>query len=81
MHMLNQIHVKYWFVVGPWSAYRSWVPGLNGYGRLKVLNNTHLHWEQVIALNGQIMDEFTLIQHNHGPFPNETVSTETECAR
>ncbi|XP_035679023.1 acid phosphatase type 7-like isoform X1 [Branchiostoma floridae] len=56
---------------GPWSAYRAWVPGLYGYGRLRVQNSTHVHWEQVLAVNGQVIDSAQVIQHRHGPFGEE----------
>ncbi|CAH1779177.1 unnamed protein product [Owenia fusiformis] len=62
---------------GPWSAFRSWLPGLNGYGRLKVFNNTHLYYEQMLAMTGQVMDRFWLVQTNHGPY-NETFNPDTE---
>ena len=54
---------------GVWSAFRVWLPGLNSYGRLKVYNNTHLYFEQVIGWNGQVMDGFWLVQNDHGMFP------------
>lgn len=45
---------------------RSWMPGLNGYGRLSVINSTHVHWQQVIALSDQPLDAFFIIQESHG---------------
>jgi len=54
---------------GPWSAYRSWLPGLYGFGKLTVYNSTHLYWEQFLDLLGFDEDWITVEQHNHGPFP------------
>jgi len=51
--------------LGPWSAFRS---STYGYGRMKVFNSTHIHFEQILADKGTILDEFWLIQENHGPF-------------
>jgi len=53
---------------GPWSAYRSWLPGLYGYGRLQVMNSTHLFWEQIIDETGESQDSIYIVQENHGPF-------------
>ncbi|KAL5467041.1 hypothetical protein EMCRGX_G031208 [Ephydatia muelleri] len=53
---------------GPWSALRFWLPLLHGYGRLQVVNGTHLHWEQVIAGDMSLLDEIWITQDNHGPF-------------
>jgi len=51
--------------LGPWSAFRS---STYGYGRLTVYNSTTLHWEQVLASTGQIIDEFWMTNTNHGRF-------------
>ncbi|XP_071490513.1 acid phosphatase type 7-like [Diadema antillarum] len=53
---------------GEWSAHRSWLPGLYGIGRLHIANETHLHWQQRLAVNDQVQDEFWLEQNTHGPF-------------
>lgn len=58
---------------GAWSAFRTWWPGTYGYGHLDVHNDTHLHWEQVLAVNGNAIDSFWLVQHRHGPFEPVTV--------
>ncbi|XP_071085143.1 acid phosphatase type 7-like [Haliotis cracherodii] len=52
----------------PWSAYRHDIVGDNTYGRLVVHNSTHLHWDQVRAVNGGVIDSMWLVQYNHGPF-------------
>ncbi|PIK46938.1 putative iron/zinc purple acid phosphatase-like protein isoform X2 [Apostichopus japonicus] len=57
---------------GPWSAFRSWFPGLYGVGKLFVVNATHLHWQQLLALNEQTLDHFWIHQEHHGPFPHRT---------
>ena len=54
---------------GPWSAFRSWLPGLYGYGLLKAPNATHLYWEQKLEFLGMREDAIWIVQHNHGPFP------------
>ncbi|CAH1270778.1 ACP7 [Branchiostoma lanceolatum] len=56
---------------GPWSAFRAWIPGMYGYGRLRVHNSTHVHWEQVLAVNGQVIDSAWIVQHHHRPFGEE----------
>lgn len=53
---------------GPWSAFRSWLPGLYGYGLLKAPNATHLYWEQKLEFLGIKEDDIWIVQHNHGPF-------------
>lgn len=45
--------------------YRSWLPGLNGYGKLRAENATHLYWEQIMSITDDPMDGFYIIQHNH----------------
>ena len=34
---------------GPWSAFRSWLPGFYGYSTMTVHNATHIRWQQVLA--------------------------------
>lgn len=49
-----------------WSAFRS---SDYGYTRMKFLNKTHLYAEQVSDdKGGQIIDSFTLIKNQHGPY-------------
>ncbi|KAF6022167.1 hypothetical protein EB796_019521 [Bugula neritina] len=50
-----------------WSAKRSWLPGLNGYARLNVINSTHLNWQQVMSITDQPLDQFYIVQEHHGP--------------
>ncbi|KAF6021834.1 hypothetical protein EB796_019861 [Bugula neritina] len=50
-----------------WSAKRSWLPGLNGYARLNVMNSTHLNWQQVMSITDQPLDQFYIVQEHHGP--------------
>eukprot|EP00117_Sycon_ciliatum_P021247 scpid41324/ scgid18681/ Iron/zinc purple acid phosphatase-like protein len=55
-----------------WSAYRSWLPGLNGYGRLTVMNHTHLVWEQVLDHFFQVtLDQIVIEQNHHGAFTDK----------
>ncbi|CAG2248352.1 ACP7 [Mytilus edulis] len=53
------------------------VPGLhlelaegvkNSYGRLSVVNKTHLHFDQISAITKDVLDQFWIVQENHGPF-------------
>jgi hypothetical protein len=53
---------------GPWSAFRSWYPSRHGYGRLEVVNSTHVYWGQVVDGNMTLEDEIWIVQHSHGPF-------------
>eukprot|EP00118_Oscarella_pearsei_P008592 m.45250 g.45250 ORF g.45250 m.45250 type:complete len:419 (+) comp33576_c0_seq3:37-1293(+) len=53
---------------GPWSAYRSWLPGLYGYGLLQAANATHLRWEQKMEFLGVSEDAIWIVQEKHGPF-------------
>lgn len=55
---------------GHWSAFRSWLPGLYGVGKLFIANGTDLHWQQLLALNEQSLDHFWIHQEHHGPFPH-----------
>ncbi|XP_005095902.1 acid phosphatase type 7 isoform X2 [Aplysia californica] len=50
----------------PWSAYHS---SDYGYTRMTFANKTHLYVEQVSDdKNGEIIDSFTLIKEQHGPY-------------
>lgn len=40
----------------------------NSYGRLKAYNSTHLFWEQVAVLTGEVLDSIWIVQEFHGPF-------------
>lgn len=52
----------------PFTAFRD--EQLNiGYGRVTVHNATHLTFAQHYAVNGSVIDTFTIAQHAHGPFP------------
>ncbi|XP_071958115.1 acid phosphatase type 7-like [Antedon mediterranea] len=58
-------------MLGPiksWSAFRAWLPGLYSYGKLMIANATHLQWQQILSVNGQVMDDIWIVQRHHGPF-------------
>jgi acid phosphatase type 7 len=56
----------------PYTAYRD--EELNiGFSRLIFHNRTHLTFQQLFAVNGTVLDTFTLVQHNHGPFSEARV--------
>jgi Iron/zinc purple acid phosphatase-like protein C len=50
-----------------WSAYRDDLYR-QSYSRLIFHNNTHASFYQLYAQNGTVLDEFHLVQMNHGPF-------------
>jgi hypothetical protein len=52
----------------PFSAYRI---ADYGYGRLHVMNATHMYWEYQDDEQGQILDSIWLVKHTHGPFFSE----------
>jgi len=49
----------------PFSAYRI---ADYGYGRLHVVNATHMRWEYQDDTAGAILDSVWLVKHSHGPF-------------
>jgi len=52
-----------------WSAYRMWLPWFSrSYSRMIVHNDTHLEWQQVLALTEDVIDSMMLVQTRHGPF-------------
>ena len=51
-----------------WSAVRSENKSLNSYGRLHVLNATHIYWEQRSVNDDAMLDTLWIVQHRHGPF-------------
>ncbi|XP_065188740.1 acid phosphatase type 7-like [Sycon ciliatum] len=53
---------------GDWSAFRSWLPGQYGYGRLKFLNATHAQWSQMYDIVKLTEDTVIIEQQDHGPF-------------
>ena len=55
-------------LTGKWSAFRSWLPGLYGYGRFTIYNETHAQYSQVLDhLGGVSEDTVTIVQETHGP--------------
>lgn len=59
-----------------WSAFANANDSLNSIGKLKILNSTHLYWEQYDLLTKQVIDSVMIVQQNHGPFKQQTLSTE-----
>ncbi|XP_073233636.1 acid phosphatase type 7-like [Porites lutea] len=53
---------------GPWSAFREWFPGNAGYGKLRIVNSTHVFWEQIKAWDASVTDSIWIVQEHHGPF-------------
>ncbi|XP_062571546.1 acid phosphatase type 7-like [Saccostrea cucullata] len=51
----------------PWSAFRADTRSSHSYGRLIVVNETHLLFEQVSVNLNTTIDKFWLTQHHHGP--------------
>eukprot|EP01001_Neometanema_parovale_P005525 NODE_1954_length_1552_cov_159.219734_g1861_i0.p1 GENE.NODE_1954_length_1552_cov_159.219734_g1861_i0~~NODE_1954_length_1552_cov_159.219734_g1861_i0.p1 ORF type:complete len:480 (+),score=97.45 NODE_1954_length_1552_cov_159.219734_g1861_i0:75-1514(+) len=67
-----------------WSAFRS---NTFGYSRMKIYNDTHMYWEQVMTDHGEppedygkVIDHFWLVQPNHGPFKAEVNTTHEKDA-
>lgn len=56
------------FTSGPWSAFRTWFPGNAGFGKLRIVNSTHVFWEQIKAWDASIEDSIWIAQEHHGPF-------------
>lgn len=52
---------------GPWSAFASAEGSLNSFGRLHVLNYSHLYFEQVKVKDGRPLDSVWIVQSHHGP--------------
>ncbi|CAG2249655.1 ACP7 [Mytilus edulis] len=57
-----------WVKRGSWSAFRAGKRSKNSYGRLSVVNKTHLHFDQISAITKDVLDQFWIVQENHGPF-------------
>ncbi|XP_064639053.1 acid phosphatase type 7-like [Lineus longissimus] len=51
-----------------WTARRINCRNMSTYGHLKILNATHLYWEEMAADNGSVIDTFYIKQNHHGPF-------------
>eukprot|EP00873_Tetraselmis_striata_P011050 jgi/Tetstr1/431314/TSEL_021006.t1 len=51
-----------------WSVLRFTDHQLLGYGRLSIMNGTHLQWEQIRAQDGARLDSLTIVQPSHGSF-------------
>ena len=51
-----------------WNAFRDLTYTMS-FGRITIHNETHLSFAQHRALDGSVLDSFTLVQENHGPFP------------
>jgi hypothetical protein len=49
----------------PFSAYRV---ADYGYGRLHVINSTHMFWEYQDDTQGQVLDSIWIVKNSHGPF-------------
>lgn len=55
-------------VGGQWSAFVLSETGKESFGRLKVFNATHLHWEVRECANNKLVDQMWIIQPFHRPF-------------
>lgn len=55
---------------GSWSAFRSWGIFTYGYGKFWAPNATHFFFEERLAIDQGALDEFVIVQNNHGPFSN-----------
>ena len=64
----------------PWMAYRDPTrPNKAAYGELQVHNATHATWRSRHAVDRATIDQFTIVQHDHGPFaPPDAAMTRAE---
>ena len=46
----------------------------NSFGRLKVINTSHIFWEEVAVISGQVLDSVMIQQEDHGPFKESTLN-------
>ncbi|XP_064610671.1 acid phosphatase type 7-like isoform X1 [Liolophura sinensis] len=53
---------------GVWTAVRIGNDSMNSYGVLSVVNETHLHWEQISGVDDKKLDSFWISQGRHGGF-------------
>ncbi|KAL8559759.1 hypothetical protein ACOMHN_002292 [Nucella lapillus] len=51
-----------------WSAVRVEETALNSYGRLHVVNGSHVYWEQRSIHNDSVLDSLWIVQHWHRKF-------------
>lgn len=65
-HVIKTFMQLYALLSEPWSAFRADTASPHSYGRLMVINETHLLFEQVSVDFNTTIDKFWLIQHNHG---------------
>ncbi|XP_048735375.2 acid phosphatase type 7-like isoform X2 [Ostrea edulis] len=61
---------------GEWSAFANTNESLNSIGKLKILNESHLYWEQYNLLTKQVIDSIMVVQESHGPFKQQKLSHE-----
>merc|ERR1711907_497631 len=48
---------------GSWSAFRRWILPY-GYGHMEAHNATHLYWDEVLDLTGEVLDSIWVVQEN-----------------
>jgi hypothetical protein len=53
---------------GIWDAVRS---NQYGFSRMHVYNKTHIHWQQIRAVDGGTDDDFWIVKNKHGPYTKE----------
>lgn len=63
------------FITDPWSAFTAAERSLHSYGRLSVVNKTHLYFEQVMVKDGKILDSIWMVQNHHGQFVKNITCT------
>ncbi|XP_062582232.1 acid phosphatase type 7-like isoform X1 [Saccostrea cucullata] len=59
-----------------WSAFANTDESLNSVGKLKIMNSTHLYWEQYNLLTKRVIDSVIIVQDNHGPFKKQKLSND-----
>jgi hypothetical protein len=61
--------------MNPWSAFRS---SDYGYGKLQILNATHLNWKQISDETGEVIDEINIIKNAPRSSLSNTVTWDME---
>lgn len=60
-------------VKAEWSAIRKDNSSLNSYGVLKVINASHVYWEQRSVYNHEVLDFLWIVQCRHGKFAGQSL--------
>ncbi|XP_074646182.1 acid phosphatase type 7-like isoform X2 [Tubulanus polymorphus] len=59
--------------IAPWSAYQLGDDAYGSYGIMRAHNDSHLQWVQKSFSTNVTLDEFWIVQYQHGPFPKRLI--------